>query len=48
MGNRESMVRKLLWLGLHSALGALATLAARRTASGIGRVATGERPPVTR
>ncbi len=35
-------------MGLYSALGALATLVARRAASGIWRVATGEQPPVKR
>ena len=39
------MLRKLMWTGLYAALGALATLAARRAASGIWRVATGEEPP---
>jgi len=42
------MLRKLLWLGLYGAIGAASTIAARRTASGIWRVATGERPPVKR
>jgi len=39
------MLRKLLWTGLYAALAAGATMAARRTASGIWRVATGEEPP---
>lgn len=39
------MLRKVLWTGLYGALGAVATIAARRTASGIWRVATGEKPP---
>jgi hypothetical protein len=39
------MLRKLLWTGLYAAIGAVATLAARRAASGIWRVATGEEPP---
>jgi hypothetical protein len=39
------MLRKVLWTGLYGVIGALATIAARRTASGIWRVATGERPP---
>jgi hypothetical protein len=42
------MLRKVLWMGLYGALGAAATMAARRTASGIWRVATGEKPPVKR
>jgi hypothetical protein len=48
LGNRESMLRKALWMGLYGALGAAATMAARRTASGIWRVATGEKPPAKR
>jgi hypothetical protein len=39
------MLRKLLWTALYAGLGALATIAARRTASKIWRVATGEEPP---
>jgi hypothetical protein len=39
------MLRKLLWTGLYSGLGAGATIMARRTASSIWRVATGEEPP---
>jgi hypothetical protein len=44
-GNRESMLRKILWSGLYAALGAAATMAARRAASSIWRIATGEQPP---
>jgi hypothetical protein len=40
------MLRKLLWTGLYAGLSAGATLAARRVASRIWRVATGETPPV--
>jgi hypothetical protein len=39
------MLRKLMWTGLYAVIGAAATLAARRAASGIWRVATGEEPP---
>lgn len=39
------MLRKALWMGLYGALGAAATMAARRAASGIWRIATGEQPP---
>ena len=39
------MLRKLMWSGLYAALAAAATMAARRAASGIWRVATGEEPP---
>jgi hypothetical protein len=47
-GNQEAMLRKLLWTGLYGALGAAATMAARRAASGIWRVTTGEKPPTKR
>ena len=39
------MLRKFLWMGLYGAIGAVATMVARRAASGIWRVATGETPP---
>ena len=39
------MLRKLMWTGLYAAIAAAATLAARRAASGIWRLATGEEPP---
>lgn len=39
------MLRKLLWTGLYAGLGALATIGARRAASTIWRVTTGEAPP---
>jgi hypothetical protein len=42
------MLRKLLWTGLYGAIAAAATMAARRAASGIWRVATGEQPPAKR
>ena len=42
------MLRKALWSGLYAGLGAVATMAARRTASGIWRYATGEDPPTKR
>ncbi|HEX2505107.1 MAG TPA: hypothetical protein VHK22_02770 [Gaiellaceae bacterium] len=40
------MLRKLLWTALYAGLGALATMGARRVASRLWRVATGEAPPV--
>jgi len=40
------MLRKLAWTALYGVLGAAATLAARRVATRIWRVATGEEPPV--
>jgi hypothetical protein len=39
------MLRKLMWTGLYAAIAAAATLVARRAASGIWRLATGEEPP---
>src|SRR5206468_12588273 len=47
-GKHQGMLRKLLWTGLYGGLAAGATLAARRTASAIWRVATGEAPPAKR
>jgi hypothetical protein len=35
-----------MWTGLYASLAAAATMAARKAASGIWRVATGEEPPV--
>ena len=40
------MLRKLLWTGLYAGFAAGATMAARRVASQLWRVATGEAPPV--
>lgn len=42
----NAMLRKLMWTGLYGALAAGATMAARRAASKIWRVTTGEEPPV--
>lgn len=42
------MLRKALWSALYAAFGAAATLGARRTASSIWRLATGEEPPQKR
>lgn len=42
------MLRKLLWSGLYAGLGAGATVAARRVASSVWRLATGEEPPAKR
>ena len=42
------MLRKLLWSGIYAVFGAAATMAARRAASGIWRVATHEEPPTKR
>ncbi len=39
------MLRKVLWTGLYASLGAAATMAARRTASRLWRIMTGEEPP---
>jgi Protein of unknown function (DUF4235) len=40
------MLRKVMWTGLYAGLGAAATMVARRAATGIWRIATGEEPPV--
>jgi hypothetical protein len=42
------MLRKLIWSGLYAGLAAGSTLVARRAASGIWRLATGEAPPKNR
>jgi hypothetical protein len=42
------MLRKGLWMALYGVLGAVATMVARRAASGLWRVATGETPPAKR
>jgi hypothetical protein len=39
------MLRKLTWTALYGAFAAGATLAARRVASRVWRLATGEEPP---
>jgi hypothetical protein len=39
------MLRKLLWTALYAGIGAAATITARRVASAIWRIATGEHPP---
>jgi hypothetical protein len=45
-GNDPGMLRKLLWTGLYAGFAAVATMVARRAASQLWRVATGEAPPV--
>jgi hypothetical protein len=42
------MVRKLLWTSLYAGLAAAATMVARRTATSVWRLATGEEPPTKR
>ena len=42
------LLRRLIWTGLYAALAAVATMAARKAASQIWRVATGEQPPAKR
>ena len=42
------MLRKLLWTGLYASFAAGATMAARRAASKVWRIATGEAPPVNK
>jgi hypothetical protein len=39
------MLRKALWTGLYAGIGAAATVAARRVATKVWQVATGEDPP---
>jgi hypothetical protein len=45
VGNESAMLRKLLWTALYASLGAAATMAARRVASRVYRIVTGEEPP---
>jgi hypothetical protein len=47
-GDESRMLRKVMWSGLYAGLGAAATVATRRLASTIWRVATGEEPPTKR
>ena len=42
------MLRKVLWSAIYAGFGAAATMGARRTASSIWRLATGEEPPQKR
>jgi hypothetical protein len=42
------MLRKVLWSAIYGVIGALATMAARRAATQLYRVVTGEPPPVRR
>jgi hypothetical protein len=42
------MLRKAMWTGLYAGIGAASTVAARRVASKIWRLATGEDPPTKR
>jgi hypothetical protein len=42
------LLRRLLWTGLYAALAALAAMVAKRVASGVWRIATGEKPPAKR
>ena len=42
------MLRKAMWTGLYAGIGAAATMVARRVATGVWRVATGEEPPSKR
>lgn len=39
------VLRRLVWTGLYAAVGAGATIVARRAAARIWRLATGEEPP---
>jgi hypothetical protein len=42
------MLRKLIWTGVFSAFGAVATMASQRASAAVWRIATGEEPPVGR
>jgi hypothetical protein len=42
------MLRRVLWTGLYAGLGAAATMGARRLASKLYRILTGEPPPIKR
>lgn len=42
------MLRRVLWTGLYAGLGAAATMGARRLASRVYRLLTGETPPAKR
>jgi hypothetical protein len=42
------MLRKALWTGLYAGISAVSTMAARRAASKLWRVTTGEEPPTKR
>ena len=44
----DAMVRKILWSGLYAGLAAAATMSARRAATSVWRLATGEDPPAKR
>ncbi len=39
------MLRKVLWSGLYAGFSAVAAMAARRAASKVWRIGTGEEPP---
>jgi hypothetical protein len=45
LGEKVVMLRRLLWSAVYGAMAALATVVARRAASGIWRTLTGEEPP---
>jgi hypothetical protein len=45
VGKDPHMLRKLLWTSLYAGFGAAATIVARRAASTVYRIATGEEPP---
>jgi len=44
-GERPGMLRKAMWTGLYAGFGAASTMVARRLATKVWRVATGEDPP---
>jgi hypothetical protein len=42
------MLRKAMWTGLYAGFGAASTMVARRLATKVWQVATGEEPPTKR
>jgi hypothetical protein len=47
-GEKLGMLRKAMWTGLYAGFGAASTVVARRLATKVWRVATGEEPPTKR
>ncbi len=45
VGNETAVLRKVIWTALYASLGAVATMTARRLASRVYRIVTGEEPP---
>ncbi len=45
-GNVTLVLRKLLWTAIYGVMAAAATMVARKTASRVWRLLTGEEPPI--